>query len=127
MRAFSTRIHALLDYALAALFIGIPWIAGFSQDRPAMLSFVVVGAALGVFALITDYEMGALRRLQMPLHLWVDALLGLLLAISPWLLEFDQRVRIPHLAAGISLAALAFFTDTIPGYERRRSHRADAG
>lgn len=127
MRAFSTRIHAVLDYALAAVLIGTPWIVGFEADRPAMMTLVGAGVVLGLYALVTDFEMGAVRRLQMPLHLWLDGLLGVVLAISPWLLEFDQRVRLPHLVAGAVLILVAVATDTIPGYERRRAERAGAG
>jgi hypothetical protein len=61
------------------------------------------------------------RRLPMPVHLWLDGLSGLLLAASPWLFGFDQQVCAPHVALGILEVLAAFLTNTVPGYERRRA------
>ncbi|MBV9774576.1 MAG: hypothetical protein JO040_11535, partial [Gemmatimonadetes bacterium] len=71
-------------------------------------------------SLFTDYELGAVRRLQMPVHLWLDGLGGILLAASPWIFGFDQTVWIPHVAAGAFEVLAALVTNTIPSYERRR-------
>jgi hypothetical protein len=82
---------------------------------------VAIGAATLVYSLFTDYELGALRRISMPAHLWLDALAGVLLAISPWLFGFDADVWAPHLTIGLIAVIAAGVTDTIPGYERRRA------
>ena len=37
--------HAMLDYAIAALLIALPFLAGFSDDGEASAFFVVVGVA----------------------------------------------------------------------------------
>jgi predicted anti-sigma-YlaC factor YlaD len=36
-------------------------------------------------------------------------------------LGFDEKVWIPHVAAGALEVVTAFFTNTIPAYERRRA------
>ncbi|HEX5521469.1 MAG TPA: SPW repeat protein, partial [Longimicrobiaceae bacterium] len=64
---------------------------------------------------------GAVRRIPMPVHLWLDALAGVLLAISPWLFGFDADVWAPQLVIGLFAVVAAGITDTIPGYERRRA------
>lgn len=121
MLAMPTRIHGMFDYTAGALAIASPWLFGFSAETRPMAVAVGAGILVIVYALLTDYEMGAARSLQIPVHLWLDGILGLLLAISPWLFGFDQTVWIPHLLLGLVLIFLAVFSQTIPGYERRRA------
>jgi hypothetical protein len=121
MRAFPTRVHGSLDFALAVVAIAGPWLWGFAGVAAARNVSVAVGVVIVIYSLFTDYERGVVRRIQPPLHLWLDGIVGLLLGISPWLLGFDERVWIPHVAVGAALILIAFFSHTIPGYERRRS------
>ena len=123
----STRLHGYLDFSLGALLIVAPWILGFA--RGGAETWVLVGAGVGslTYSLFTDYELGLVRRIQMPVHLWLDGVVGILLAVSPWLFAFDDAVRIPHLAAGVLEIAVALMTNTIPGYERRRGARPSIG
>lgn len=125
MRVLTTRAHGALDYAVAAVLVVLPFVGGFA-DGPAGWVPIGVGAALAASGLATDYELGVLKRLQPVVHLWIDAFLGALLAVSPWLFAFDERVWLPHLLAGLVLVGAAVFTDTIPGYERRRAPRSPA-
>lgn len=116
-----TRAHAVLDYVLGAAFLAAPWLLGLGPAARPAWPLLAVGAALLLGALLSDHEGGALKRIPMPLHLWVEGLLGVALAISPWVLGFDRTLWAPHLAGGLLLALLAFFSHTIPGYERRRA------
>ena len=113
-----TRTHGILDYTVGALMIALPFLLGFGGG-PQTWVFVALGVAALVYSALTDYELGVVKRLQMPLHLWLDALSGVLLAVSPWLLGFDTQVWIPHVAVGAFEIAAAVVTDTIPSYDRR--------
>ncbi|CAN5762970.1 SPW repeat protein [soil metagenome] len=123
MGALPTRIHGVLDYAMGALLIALPWLLGFAQGGAESWVPVAVGAGAIAYSLFTDYELGVVRRIQMPVHLWLDGAAGLLLAVSPWLFGFDQQVWMPHLILGILEMGAALLTDTIPGYDRRRAGR----
>lgn len=123
MRAIPTRIHGILDYSVGALLILLPWLFGFAQGGAETWVPVFLGTGAIVYSLFTDYELGLVRRLQMPVHLWLDGASGLLLAVSPWLFGFDQHVWLPHLVLGVAEMGVALLTDTIPGYERRRAGR----
>jgi hypothetical protein len=118
-----TRIHGILDYLLGALLIGSPWLLGFAAGGAETWVPVGAGVAVIAYSLLTDYEMGVVRRLNMPMHLFLDALLGVLLAASPWLLGFDTHVWIPHVVLGAVEVLTAAVTDTVPGYDRRRAPR----
>ena len=118
-----TRIHGMLDYLLGVLLIASPWLFGFADHAAARWPPIVVGVGVLVYSLFTDYELGAVRKLQMPAHLLLDALGGTLLAVSPWLLGFDERVWMPHVVLGAVELVTAAVTNTLPGYERRRAAR----
>ncbi|MBW3570149.1 MAG: hypothetical protein KY467_03490 [Gemmatimonadetes bacterium] len=118
-----TRVHGMLDYLLGSLLIGAPWLFGFAAGGAETWVPVVLGGGILLYSLFTDYELGAVKRLQMPAHLLLDAVGGLLLAVSPWIFGFDERVWIPHVAIGLVEVVTAAVTDTVPGYERRRAGR----
>ena len=113
-----TRIHGVLDYTVGALLIALPFLLRFGDGAQTWVP-VALGVAAIVYSLFTDYELGVVKRLQMPAHLWLDGLGGVLLAASPWLFSFDNAVWVPHVALGALEIAVALITDTIPGYERR--------
>lgn len=118
-----TRVHGILDYLLGALLIASPWLLGFAAGGAETWMPVAAGAAVIGYSLFTDYERGLVRRIGMPVHLLLDAVLGVLLAVSPWVLGFDTVVWIPHVVLGLVEVASAAVTDTVPGYERRRAPR----
>jgi hypothetical protein len=123
MRLFSTRAHAMIDYTFAGVLIVMPWFA-IGVGGAARLVLVGAGVAIIAYSLLTDYELGMFRTIQVPIHLFLDGAVALMLATSPWLFEFDHHVWQPHLAAGVVFALVALFTDTIPGYDRRRADAA---
>lgn len=127
MLAVSTRTHAFLHYLFALVLISAPVWGQFGGRNPESWVAIGVGAALLAFGLITDNELGLVKRLQMPMHLWLDALAGIVTATSPWVFSFDDRVWIPHLAAGVLLVVLAIGSHTIPGYDRRSSAGGSRG
>jgi hypothetical protein len=124
MIALPTRLHARIDFGTALIAIVSPWLFGFHGSTLATAASVAAGVVVLAYSLLTDYELGIARSLQITLHLWCDGVVGLLLAISPWLLGFDQVAWVPHLVLGIALILLAFFSETVPGYERRQAGAA---
>jgi hypothetical protein len=118
--ALSTRVHGYVDYLAGGILVVLPVLSGIARG-PAGITLIVAGVVLILTALATDFEAGVVRHLQIPLHLWIDGIVGLLLAVSPWLLSFYRTAWIPHVIIGIALIAFAFLTNTVPGYDRRRS------
>lgn len=57
----------------------------------------------GHYSLLTNYELGLVKMLPIPLHLALDAASGVLLASSPWLFGFaskGSRYWLPHALVG---------------------------
>ncbi|MGH7458283.1 MAG: SPW repeat domain-containing protein [Longimicrobiaceae bacterium] len=119
MPAISTRVHGLLDYLLGACLLGSPFLLGLDPGELEAWVPMALGAVLIGYSLFTGYEYGALKRIDPQLHLWLDAGLGLVLAVSPWLIGFYREAWVPHLAVGALLVVSAGFSHTIPGYDRR--------
>jgi hypothetical protein len=84
LRFIPTRTHGVIDYLLmGALLIVAPYLLGFADGTAARWVPQIVGAGLIGASLLTDYELGVVRMIPMPVHLGLDVAAGLLLAASP--------------------------------------------
>jgi hypothetical protein len=112
MRMLSTYVHGIIDYVAGLLLIASPWLFGFAAEGPETWILVVAGLLmLGAF-LLTDYEWGLVRKIPMPMHLSLDAILGIVLAASPWVFNFHESVWVPHVVLGLMELGGALMTDT---------------
>ena len=114
MRFVSTRTHGMIDYVAGIVIAASPWIFGFADGGTAQWIPVVIGLVLLASSLMTDYELGAVRVIPMPVHLGLDLLAGLLLAVSPWLFGFSGYVWLPHLILGAFEIMASLITRTTP-------------
>jgi hypothetical protein len=122
-----TRVHGFLDYLLGAVLVVIPLAFDFGAGPQTWLPVLMGGGAI-VFSLLTEYELGVVPMIPMPAHLILDALGGLFLAASPWVLGFAWEVWIPHVVLGLGAVAAAIFTQTQPsqGAQPASSRKAPA-
>jgi hypothetical protein len=112
----------MLDYLIGALLIAAPWLFGFDRGGAETWVPVVLGAGVILYSLVTDYELGAVRRLPMPTHLALDMGGGALLAVSPWLFGFADAVWEPHLLVGLIEIGTAMMTQRVPtGRQQRKA------
>ena len=114
MRFIPTRTHGVIDYLMGALLILAPYLLGFADGTAAQWIPQGVGAALIGASLLTDYELGVVRVIPMPVHLFLDVAAGALLAVSPWLFGFADRVAWPHLILGLLEIGMGLTTSTTP-------------
>lgn len=114
LRFIPTRTHGVIDYLMGALLVVAPYILGFADGTAAQWVPQVVGAALIGASLLTDYELGVVRVIPMPVHLGLDVAAGALLAVSPWLFGFADRVWVPHVIFGLAEIGAGLMTRTAP-------------
>lgn len=128
MGVISTRIHGVLDYLTAAALIVLPLLLLFgaggggeaagaaARDPYTTAGWFLVGPGLALLglSLLTRYELGAVRAVPMPAHLWTDAGLGVFLILAPWVFGFAAAIWWPHVLAGVAEIGAALLT-------RRRS------
>jgi hypothetical protein len=109
-----TRIHGIVDYLVGTLLIVTPFILGFADGSAAQWVPIIAGALTINYSLLTDYERGLARVLPMRLHLYLDMLVGSLVAISPWLFGFADRIWWPHVIVGVMAIAIALTSRVQP-------------
>jgi hypothetical protein len=101
MKIIPTRVHGMLDYIVGLLLIFAPRIFGFQNGGPEDRIPVTLGVLTLIYSLLTRYEMGLFKLIPFRVHLTIDFLSGVFLAVSPWAFGFSDRVWAPHLIVGL--------------------------
>src|SRR3954465_15724334 len=103
---------AIADYAVAALLIFVPLIAGGSDK--AVATGIVVGVVVAVVSMLTRYPLGVVKVLPFPVHSAGDYLAAALLVIAPFALSFndsDTGLSAFYIASGIAVLAVSLITN----------------
>lgn len=122
MRFIPTRFHGILDYIVGIFMITAPWVLDFSDNDAATWTIVIAGVLVLLQTIMTDFEVGLIRRIPMKSHLTMDFILGLALAVSPWVLNFDERVYMPHLIIGVFSMLASLTTHRVPSHSYKAEH-----
>ena len=91
-KPISTQTHGVLDYLTVATFATLPKLLGFSPTLTRAMQTLAVGKLC--YALMTDHELGVVRKIPMKAHLALDAMGGATLAALPFVLDEDDEVAI---------------------------------
>lgn len=114
MRFIPTRIHGIVDYLVGIILIAAPWLLDFNRGGAETWVPVFVGAMALLQTIITDFEVGLVRKLPMKTHLSMDLFMGLFLALSPWLFGFADFIAWPHVLFGVFFILSSLTTHTAP-------------
>ena len=114
MRVISSKTHGVIDYIYGIVLIAAPWLFQFARGGPETWVPVVLGIAVILMALMTDYEVGAAKIIPMNTHLWIDGVLGIFLLLSLWIFGFWEFIFWPHVIFGIIALGAALMTETKP-------------
>lgn len=101
MNMLSPKIHAVLDYIVVLVFLTAPRLLGLTGNA-ALLSYTLTAVHLGM-TLLTDFPLGAVKVLPLPLHGWIEFAVGPALLAAPWILGFTAQARIFYMAAGAAI------------------------
>jgi hypothetical protein len=124
VRFLPAWLHAIADYAVAALLIVVPLIAGGSHL--AVYTGVVVGIVVAVVSALTKYPLGLVKVLPFTVHSAGDYLAAALLIIAPFALTYtgtDGGLTIFYGCAGAAVLGVSLLTNyqyspkraTVPG------------
>jgi hypothetical protein len=114
VRFLPTRVHGVVDYLWGIALMASPWLFGFADVPAATWVAIVFGAGAILYSVVTAYELGLLKILPMPMHLILDGLGGAVLAASPFLFGFADRLLWPHVLFGLFSVVACFVTHFEP-------------
>lgn len=114
MKIISTKTHGMMDYLMGIILIASPWIFDFATGGAEQWIPIILGASALLYSMATDYELGVFKTLSMKTHLNLDLMSGILLAASPWIFGFSDRVIAPHLILGLLEIGASLMTKTTP-------------
>ena len=117
MRLINTKAHALYDYAIGLVLIFSPLILDYQTDPFPQRVMMAAAFCIWMTTLMSRFEYAALPILTLPLHFTIDILIGVALAVSPWVFGFSDELFKPHLIIGISLIAVSLISDRISDRE----------
>jgi hypothetical protein len=104
--------HAIADYAVGALLVIVPIVAGGSDK--AVAAGIVVGAVVLLVSMATRYPLGVFKILPFTVHSAGDYLAATLLVVAPFALSFDgsdSGLSIFYVAAGLAVLAVSLITN----------------
>lgn len=120
----SRRTHGVLDYLVGILLIVAPKLFGFDTGGIESRLPVTLGIITLVYSLCTNYELGLFRILPFRGHLTLDVISGVMLALSPWLFGFADRVWVPHVVVGLVELGAVAMTRAVPHQTPSPAHPA---
>lgn len=90
MRFVTKKMHAYLDYPVALALIVLPSVFQLGSSNPLALRLSIgTGVAAFVLTLFTDHQLGACRIIPYKVHLAIDALVGIVFVIAPFVFSFQ--------------------------------------
>ena len=112
VRILPAWFHAFADYAVAALLIAVPVLAGGSGL--AVATGVTVGIVVAVVSALTSYPLGVIKVLPFTVHSAGDYLAAALLVLAPFALKYsatDRGLAAFYIGAGMAVLAVSLITN----------------
>lgn len=116
----STKLLGVLDYITSLILIASPWLFGYYNINSAALFIpVFLGSMQLIMTIFSNYELGMIKVLPMPLHSFLNGFVGFWLLVSPFLYGFAFVVFWPQVILGLLLFVMAIFAKPSPAYQER--------
>jgi hypothetical protein len=117
-KPISPRTHGVLDYATVAATAVAPRMLGFPKPA-ARLAEGLASGYLGL-SMLTDYPLGAKRKVPFKGHGVAEGVIGLALPALPWALGFAEDKRARNFFFG--LTALTFVVAALTDWDAAPHH-----
>lgn len=114
MRVLSSKVHTIIGLLVGIVLLLAPALFGFTDNQAASMVPTYVGIFIIVSELTTTSRLSPLKLVPMRVHLVLDYITGIFLAVSPWLFGFinaPANVWVPHVAVGVLTVGYALLTN----------------
>jgi len=88
----SLKTHNILDYVIAVVLMACPWIFGFADVIAARNVFLILGIALAVYSLFTNYYYSIAKVIPLGVHMTLDVLTGVVLMLAPSIFMYRDQL-----------------------------------
>lgn len=119
MQFITPRVHTIIGFIVGIALLLAPNIFAFSDVGGAA---VMIPRIIGVIVILSELTVrgsfSGLGFIPMRMHIVTDVILGLFLAVSPWLFDFaneDANAWVPHLVVGLAMIGYALATNPDAG------------
>lgn len=116
MGFISTKAHTIIGLVVGVALLFAPALFGFTDNEAASMVSMIVGSFIILNEIITTSPYSPFKLVRMKVHIAIDVITGVFLAVSPWLFGFydaDMNHQwVPHLIVGIMVAGYALLTST---------------
>ncbi|MFL5483314.1 MAG: SPW repeat protein [Gemmatimonadaceae bacterium] len=111
-KPISARVHGVLDYAVAAVFLNAPMVFGFQHTTASKIAYWLTGIHLLLTA-CTDFPLGPFKWIPFRIHGAIELVAGLFVLVAPWIFGFSgQEVsRNFFVVMGVLILIVAALTD----------------
>ncbi|MDB6030627.1 MAG: hypothetical protein JWM16_965 [Verrucomicrobiales bacterium] len=110
MRVIPTWVHGLSDYVIGFFLLVAPDLMDLFHTEQVQWVPRHFGVAILFLAFASRNETSLVKLISMRAHLVFDYIIGIFLAVSPWVLGFYKITWIPHLVCGLLIFFMALFT-----------------
>jgi hypothetical protein len=128
MGILSTKLHTVIGLIVGVLLLFAPALLGFADNAAASMVSIIVGIFIIANELITTSPYSPLKLVPMKVHIVLDVITGVFLALSPWLFSFMDSNQpsqwVPHLVVGIMVAGYALLTSTADESAQTTVHKS---
>lgn len=109
MPGVSIKTHGVVDYLVGLLLVTSPVTISYPDDTMKIIG-VAFGAVILVYSAMTDYPLGLLRFIPVPVHRAADLLAGGGLAFSPIHFAVHGLPAVLFVVLGVCLLVVAVLT-----------------
>jgi uncharacterized membrane protein YeaQ/YmgE (transglycosylase-associated protein family) len=103
-------LYGVVNYVVALLLLSMPFIKSNSdQSITAHIVTSFTGAVILVVTVLTNFEMGLLRRISLRENLTFGLCIGVFMLASPFIFGFYPYGFLFHLISGITISLLSAF------------------
>jgi hypothetical protein len=119
VKRLSPRLHAPLDFGLAASFALAPWLLDFGGVAASLAHVIAAGVFVG--SLATDYPLGIVKLVPFPIHGYAELASAFCFVAMPYLFGFGgvAASRNFFIFMGVGTIFVFILTDYRAGKRRR--------
>ena len=112
-KPITRQMHGAADYGYAPLMFAAPEIAGFTDEKKAVMISRIIGGKVLASTLLTKAEWGVYKVIPFKVHLALDVAVSLFSLAAPWIFGFanNAKARNTFLAMGAVGAVVTSLTE----------------